>query len=36
MNVSDTLEKGNALNLVGEYVIMNTTDSSGNSVSYAI
>jgi flagellar basal-body rod modification protein FlgD len=30
MNVSDTLEKGNALNLVGEYVIMNTTDSSGN------
>jgi flagellar basal-body rod modification protein FlgD len=31
MNVSDTLEKGNALNLVGEYVIMNTTDSSGNS-----
>jgi flagellar basal-body rod modification protein FlgD len=31
MNISDTLEKGNALNLVGEYVIMNTTDSSGNS-----
>jgi flagellar basal-body rod modification protein FlgD len=31
MNVSDTLEKGNALNLVGEYVIMNTTDSAGNS-----
>jgi flagellar basal-body rod modification protein FlgD len=30
MNISDTLEKGNALNLVGEYVIMNTTDSSGN------
>lgn len=31
MNISDTLEKGNALNLVGEYVIMNTTDSAGNS-----
>jgi flagellar basal-body rod modification protein FlgD len=31
MNVSETLEKGNALNLVGEYVIMNTTDSAGNS-----
>ena len=27
MNISETLEKGNALNLVGEYVIMNTTDS---------
>ena len=31
MNISTTLEKGNALNLVGEYVIMNTTDSAGNS-----
>jgi flagellar basal-body rod modification protein FlgD len=31
MNVSETLEKGNGLNLVGEYVIMNTTDASGNS-----
>ena len=30
MNISDTLEKGNSLNLVGEYVIMNTTDSAGN------
>lgn len=30
MNISTTLEKGNALNLVGEYVIMNTTDSAGN------
>lgn len=30
MNISNTLEKGNALNLVGEYVIMNTTDSAGN------
>lgn len=30
MNISDTLEKGNGLNLVGEYVIMNTTDSAGN------
>ncbi|MDE5873471.1 MAG: hypothetical protein K2H07_06105, partial [Lachnospiraceae bacterium] len=29
MNISETLEKGNALNLVGEYVIMNTTDSKG-------
>lgn len=29
MNISDTLEKGNGLNLVGEYVIMNTTDSNG-------
>lgn len=29
MNISDTLEKGNSLNLVGQYVIMNTTDSSG-------
>lgn len=30
MNISDTMEKGNALNLVGEYVIMNSTDSAGN------
>lgn len=30
MNISNTLEKGNALNLVGQYVIMNTTDSAGN------
>lgn len=29
MNISNTLEKGNALNVVGEYVIMNTTDSAG-------
>lgn len=29
MNISDTLDKGNGLNLVGEYVIMNSTDSSG-------
>lgn len=29
LNISDTLEKGNSLNLVGQYVIMNTTDSSG-------
>lgn len=31
MNISDAVEKGNALNLVGEYVIMNTTDSTGGS-----
>lgn len=30
MNISDAVEKGNALNLVGQYVIMNTTDSVGN------
>lgn len=30
MNISNTLEKGNALNLVGEYVIINATDSAGN------
>ncbi|MBQ8412063.1 MAG: hypothetical protein IJX12_00355 [Lachnospiraceae bacterium] len=30
MNISSTLEKGNALSLVGEYVIMNTEDSAGN------
>lgn len=29
LNISDTLEKGNNLNLVGKYVIMNTTDASG-------
>ena len=29
LNISDTLDKGNNLNLVGKYVIMNTTDSSG-------
>ncbi|MDE6024477.1 MAG: hypothetical protein K2G45_03395 [Lachnospiraceae bacterium] len=32
MNISNTLEKGNALNLVGEYVIMNTTNASGATV----
>lgn len=31
MNISDAVDKGNALNLVGEYVIMNTTDSTGKS-----
>ena len=31
LNISDTMEKGNDLNLVGKYVIMNTTDSSGKS-----
>lgn len=30
MNISDTLERTNGLNLVGQYVIMNTTDSAGN------
>lgn len=30
MNISDAVEKGNALNLVGQYVIMNTTDATGN------
>ena len=30
LNISDTREKGNSLNLVGQYVIMNTTDSVGN------
>lgn len=29
LNISETVERGNALNLVGQYVIMNTTDSSG-------
>ena len=31
LNISSTMEKGNALNLVGQYVIMNTTDSAGKS-----
>ncbi|MGN0368585.1 MAG: flagellar hook assembly protein FlgD [Wujia sp.] len=31
MNISETLERGNSLNLVGQYVIMNTTDASGAS-----
>ncbi len=31
MNISNTLEKGNALSLVGQYVIMDTTDAAGNS-----
>lgn len=30
MNISTTLDKNNGLNLVGQYVIMNTTDSAGN------
>lgn len=30
MNISDSLDKSSGLNLVGQYVIMNTTDSSGN------
>ncbi len=30
MNISSTIEQGNGLNLVGQYVIMNTTDSAGN------
>ena len=30
MNISDAVDKGNALNLVGQYVIMKTTDSAGN------
>lgn len=30
MNISKTIEQGNALNLVGQYVIMNTKDSVGN------
>lgn len=30
MNISNILDKGNGLNLVGQYVIMNTTDSAGN------
>lgn len=31
MNISNTVDKGNGLNLVGQYVIMNTKDSAGNS-----
>ncbi|MBE5945998.1 MAG: hypothetical protein E7259_03520 [Lachnospiraceae bacterium] len=31
MNISSTIEQGNGLNLVGQYVIMNTTDAAGNS-----
>lgn len=30
MNISDAVDKANSLNLVGEYVIMNTKDSAGN------
>ncbi len=30
MNISDAVEKGNAMNLVGQYVIMNTKDAAGN------
>ena len=30
MNISDAVEKGNALNMVGNYVIMNAKDSAGN------
>ena len=30
MNISDAVEKGNSLNLVGHYVIMNAKDSAGN------
>lgn len=33
MNISNAVERGNAMNLVGEYVIMNTTDSAGNQTS---
>lgn len=29
LNISDTMDKGNSLNLVGQYVIMNTTDATG-------
>lgn len=29
MNISDAVDKGNSLNLVGQYVIMNTTNSAG-------
>lgn len=31
MNISSTIEQGNGLNLVGQYVIMDTTDAAGNS-----
>ncbi len=30
MNISDAVEKGNSLNLVGQYVIMNAKDAAGN------
>ncbi len=30
MNIGDAIDKSNGLNLVGQYVIMNTKDSSGN------
>lgn len=30
MNISDSIEMSNGLNLVGQYVIMNTTDAAGN------
>ena len=30
MNISTAVEKGNAMNLVGQYVIMNNTDAAGN------
>lgn len=29
INIGDTMDKGNSLNLVGQYVIMNTKDSAG-------
>lgn len=29
MNISESVQMGNSLNLVGQYVIMNTTDSAG-------
>lgn len=31
MNISESVQMGNSLNLVGQYVIMNTTDSAGKS-----
>ena len=31
MNISTAVEKGTSMNLVGQYVIMNNTDSAGNS-----
>lgn len=30
MNISSTVDKGNAYNLAGEYVIVNSTDAAGN------
>ena len=30
MNIGDAIDKSNGLNLVGQYVIMNAKDSSGN------